>query len=398
MTLVPPSATPCLVASEPELRETADAAVHAQRLALDIEASGMHSYRARICTIQLAWAAGTQVRVVDALATPLSSLGPLLGPSGPIKIVHDVAFDARLLADVGFELRRVHDTAIAARMLGRAATGLSALLEAELGVRIDKSLQHHDWRIRPIDDPMLAYLIDDVLHIEALERRLWQDLTEKGIEEAVMTETEYRIDCALAAAAPASDDGVRARPAYLGVKGADRLNPGELAALRSVFPLREREAQTRDVPPHRVLSAEALIALSRSRPTTRKDAERIRGVPANAENADFLDRVIAALAAAGDHVPAEEWQALRPIPPASDLVRTRRAKEARLLAWRRAEARRRAVDEQVVLPGHCLKDAIHRDVSSVDDVARIPGIGRFRVESDGEAIVRTLLGADEGLR
>jgi ribonuclease D len=81
--------------------------------------------------------------------------------------------------------------------------------------------------------------------------------------------------------------------------------------------------------------------------------------------------------------------------PASE-ARLRRQREARLIAWRRAEAKRRGVDEQVVLPGHCLKDAADRGAQSIDDLSRVSGIGAFRLREDGMAIVHALRGEEPG--
>src|SRR6185312_8592648 len=152
-TPVPPRSI--VVEDDHRLRDVIAAAGAAERLAVDVEASGMFAYRARTCTLQLAWDGGEKVAVVDALATSIEPLRELLGDSGPVKIVHDVAFDARLLAESGIALGNVHDTAVAARMLSRAATGLATMLEVELGVRIAKTMQQHDWRVRPLDDKML---------------------------------------------------------------------------------------------------------------------------------------------------------------------------------------------------------------------------------------------------
>ena len=92
----------------------------------------MFAYRAAICTVQLGWQSAQRLAVADALGVPVTGLRQLLGTGGPTKIVHDVAFDARLLAEAGIALGNVHDTAIAARMLGRTATGLGSLLASEL--------------------------------------------------------------------------------------------------------------------------------------------------------------------------------------------------------------------------------------------------------------------------
>ncbi|HEY3821593.1 MAG TPA: HRDC domain-containing protein [Polyangiaceae bacterium] len=377
-----------LVTEEGELRDLARDAGDAGRLAVDLEASGMFAYRASICTVQLAWRSAEQVAVVDTLTAPVSGLGRLLGVDGPIKIVHDVAFDARLLAEAGVELGNVHDTALAGHMLGRPATGLASLLASELGVQIAKGMQHHDWRVRPLDDAMLAYLAADVVHLEALEAVLWREVTERGIEDEVLEETRYRLATAVAGAR-APQDG----PAYARIKGASKLPERERAALRVLAELREHEAKRRDVPPYRVVTNETLLVLAHARPRTPPDVARTRGMASGSPDARaFVEEVARGLATAGDAIPAEERVLFeRPQMPAS-VAKARREREVRLLSWRRAEAKRRGVDEQVVLPGHCAKDAVDGDIAGVDDLARVRGIGAFRVSRDGDAIVRALRG------
>jgi ribonuclease D len=383
-----PNFTGRVVAGEDALREVVTMAGRASWLAVDVEASGMFSYRARPCTVQLSWDGGTEVAVVDTLATSISPLADLLGPDGPVKIVHDVAFDARLLAESGIALANVHDTAVAARMLSRMATGLANLLDGELGVQITKTLQQHDWRVRPLDERMLGYLADDVTHLEALERKLWTEVGERGIEDAVLEETRYRIATATAATLPSA-----AVPPYARVKGAGRLGQRELAALRVAADLREREAERRDVPPHKVASGDALLAIARTRPATLDDLGRIRGFAAAAPaSRTFAIDLLRALPGAGDSIPADERGFFDPVrmPPA--VARMRRHREARLSAWRRIEAKARGVDEQVVLPGHCVRDAVDLGVQTLQYLARVPGLGAFRVERYGEAILRVLSG------
>jgi len=382
------SFAPPVVATAPDVRGLVLEAAGARRLAVDLEASGMFSYRARTCTVQLAWDAGRRVTIVDALTAPVMELAGLLGERGPVKIVHDVAFDARLLAESGVELGNVHDTAVAARMLGRTATGLASLLGAELGVHIGKDMQQHDWRVRLLDASMLAYLAGDVAHLEALDRRLWDEVEARGIDAEVLEETRYRVACAVAAARTPPTG-----PAYLRIKGIDRMAERELAVLRAVADVREREAERRDVPPYRVANTDALLAVARARPMTPGEVARIRGIGVGSPAARaFAAEVARAVASAGETLPsAERARFERPRTPAS-VVRARREREGRLLAWRRAEAKRRGVDEQVVLPGHCAKDIVETEIATVPDLARVPGIGAFRLERDGQAIVRALRG------
>lgn len=376
-----------VVATAADLREVLRMAGSASRVAVDLEASGMFAYRAGICTLQLAWDGG-HLAVVDTLAVPARELSALLSATGPLKIVHDVSFDARLLAEVTIELGNVHDTALAARMLGRAATGLASLLESELGVHIGKEMQKHDWRERPLDHAMLSYLTQDVTYLAALDDKLWGEVMLKGVADEVLEETRYRL--ASAVEAIRNPD---VSPPYTRVKGVERLSERELAVLWVVAALREGEASRRDVPPHRVASADALLAIARDRPRTRAQMARIRGLPhEHPDNASFAEAVLQAVAAAGDTLPPAELARFdRPRLPA-ELTRARRERETRLLAWRRQEATRRGVDEQVILPGHCVKDAVLVELQAVDDLRAIPGIGGFRVERDGAAIGRALRG------
>jgi ribonuclease D len=377
----PERPAPELVATEQDLAALLARAARAQRLAVDVEGSGMHAFRARPCTVQIAWDGA--IAVVDVIALPVAALSPLLGAGGPLKIVHDVAFDARLLAEHGIALGPVRDTAIAARMLGRTSTGLASLLAAELGIPISKALQSHDWRLRPIDPAMMEYLGEDVRHLDALERRLWAEVGARGVAEAVTEETAYRVDCAIAAANAAPT------PGYLRLKGAERLSARELAALRAVFDVRERAAAARDVPPYRVVAHEGLVELARGRPATAAAVARVRGVPSDAASQALREALAAALSAAPETLPDDESPRRRERPPMA-IVQERRAREARLVAWRRDEAKKRGVDEQAVLPGHCLQDAVDMDAKTREELARVPGIGTFRVHADGDAILKAL--------
>ena len=72
------------------------------------------------------------------------------------------------------------------------------------------------------------------------------------------------------------------------------------------------------------------------------------------------------------------------------VVRARRAREQRLTKWRKEEAKKRSVDEQVVLPGHCLQGLADIDDPSLEAIARVPGIGAFRSARNGAALVEVL--------
>jgi ribonuclease D len=376
-----------LVTTERGLREAVERLSKSPRVAVDVESNGLFRYRATLCVLQLA--TPDEVIVVDPLAVALGPLAELLGPSGPTKIVHDVAFDARLLAEASLVLANVVDTSVVARMLGRSATGLASLLEAELGVRLDKKLQHHDWTERPLRAEHLRYLAEDVAHLGALAERLLAEAERAGITEATEEETRYRLAQAIAAAGT-----VDSRPPYLRLKGIDRVPPDELPILRRLADVREERAKGLDVPPYKVIGADVLFAIARARPTTLEELSRVKGATAGPRARSLGPAMLEAVARGLEDgaIPEEERAMLeRPRPPQAD-VKARRARESRLMSWRKAEAKRRAVDEQVVLPGHCLQDlADLGDRASLDTIAQVPGIGAFRVARDGQTILSLLL-------
>ena len=376
-----------LVTREDELRSVVARLSRASRIALDIESNGLFRYRASLCTMQLATT--DEVIVVDTLAAPLAPLAEVLGPDGPRKIVHDVAFDARILAEANLPLANVLDTSLAARMLGRTATGLASLLSSELGLTMDKKLQHHDWTQRPLEREHLRYLADDVLHLEALAERLWREVEARSIGDEVEEETRYRL-----AQAVTSAGTVDPRPAYVRLKGIDRVPKEELPILRRLAELRENKAKKLDVPPYKVLGPDVLFAIARAKPKTMADLSRIKGATSGSRARSLASSMLEAVAAGiADHgsIPDEERAMLDRPRLSGAIIRARRAREGRLTTWRKAEAKRRGVDEQVVLPGHCLQDlADLPDDATLDAIAAVPGLGAFRVERDGAAIQAAL--------
>lgn len=381
-----------LLANREEVGRVALSLARAPRISFDLESNGLFAYRARVCTVQLA--TDEEIFVVDTQAVDVRELGELLSSPTTVKIVHDVSFDARVLAEFGVTLANVEDTSIAARMLGRTSTGLASLLSSELGISIDKKMQHHDWSERPITKEALAYLGGDVIHLPALADGLFGACRERGILDAVHEETRYRLGTAAA-----SVTEVDPRPPYVRLKGIDRVPPIELPILRRLAEIREKKARELDVPPYKVIGPDLLFAIAAKRPRTRDELAAIRGATSGRARAlanDMLRAVEAGLADDG-LVPEEDRALLDPPRPPKELTKARRAREQRLTAWRKAQAKAREVDEQVVLPGHCLQDLASLEAPSLEALAAVPGIGAFRVARDADAILAALEGSSSAI-
>jgi ribonuclease D len=381
---------PRIVTTSHELATLASQARVEQEVALDIEANGRFAYRPRASTLQIAWPG--QVVIVDPLASEiagdLAPLAPLLSAEGPVKVVHDVGFDARMLAQAGVHLGNVHDTALAAQWVGRPATGLASLLSAELGVVLDKSLQAQDWAHRPLSPRSVDYLARDVAHLLELHGRLWDDVLRLDIESEIKVETDYRIGTA--------EQAIREpdlRPPFVRVKGARDLSPSELAVLRPLALAREAEAERLDLPSTELVPSGYLLALAKRYADKRlRSPVTLPRLPFRLSR-DDEQRLATALARAAwegldtSSVPEAEMRHLHPARPSAADAKLGRRREARLSAWRKGEAALRGVIDQVVLPGHCLTDIVAASPRDATELARVPGIGATRIERYGQAIL-----------
>src|SRR5690606_8490984 len=155
---------------------------------------------------------------------------------GPEKILHDVAFDARLLRTRSITLDRVLDTSIAARYLGEPNIGLASLVEKYLGVTLDKENQQADWGERPFTEERLHYLEQDVCHLHPMAQTLWEQLSERDLLAEVATETQYTLD-------NARTDNGNPLPPWRRIKGWEKLSGEARAVLRAVAIERERVAE-----------------------------------------------------------------------------------------------------------------------------------------------------------
>ncbi len=365
----------------------------ASTIGVDVEANGLFVYRPRLCTVQVAWEEDdqTHVAVIDTLLVDAAALAPLFNAPSPVKVLHDLTFDARMLHEYGAPIRHARDTSVAARLLGQKATGLAAVLTTELGVLLDKRFQQHDWSRRPLEPAHLRYLSNDVAYLMRLDRALTIKAAEMDIAAEIDAECGYKLVTALA---PARDQ----RPGYVRVKGVQQLDRMGRAVLLHLVVAREAIAEQHDVPPFKVIMNEVLLELARNRPTTIADLGRVRGAlsgRAGRYSSRWLESI--ALGIKDKDVPAADRALFEPPTFDRQALARRRELEAKVSAFRRAEAARRGVDEQVVLPGHCATELVGilmasepRDPQLSARVAAIAGIGSKRAEQYAEVLAGLL--------
>lgn len=351
----------------------------------------MYTYRPRVCLVQLAEARddapADEVFVVDTLAIDtLAPLRPLLGSLADCTpIVHDVAYDSRMLDAGGEPLYRAIDTALHARFLGLPTTGLGALLTDRFGVVTDKELQRADWGKRPLTEAQIEYVTSDVAYLGPLAAQLAAEARAKDVLEEVETETEW----ALASARAKAPD---APPEYAEQKGLREMTPEGRAVWRALWLLRENEAAAKDLPPGKVLASAAMLAIAKARP---RDVASFRRMTNSAIDDELASRFIAAISDGereGD-VPEEDRRHFTIVKSPSGEIARRRTREESLAQWRALEAETRGVSMQVVLPGHVLSDIAKVSPTTMQTLSEIPGFGAVRVRRYAQAILDVLAAA-----
>jgi ribonuclease D len=349
-------------------------------LALDSESDSLHHHFEKVCLVQLTSDRG-EAWLIDPLALrDLGPLAPIVADPGVLKVFHGADYDVTTMKrDFGFVFGSIFDTMIAARFLGLPQIGLQALAQTELGIALCKDSQKDDWSRRPLTPTQEEYALADVRHLLALQARLEARLREQGQLEWVREECEAV--AALPAARRESDPS-----AYLRIKGAGRLKPRGLAALRELAAWREGRAAAADVPAFKVLGNEVLLTLAEKGPRTREELAAVRGVLPRLERE--AEALLAALRRARE-LPETDLPTFPRVPRPVVPEEVRRRVEV-LKAWRTEKSAALRLDVAVVLPQRLidrLAEAAPRDVAGLQ---AIPGLRRWRVEEFGPALLAAL--------
>jgi ribonuclease D len=340
-------------------------------IGLDTESDSLYHHFEKVCLVQIATDRGDACLVDSLVLRDLSPLASAMADPGLVKVLHGADYDVTTLKrDFGFSFASIFDTMIAARLLGKGEIGLAAVARDELGTALTKTNQKDDWSRRPLSPEQEAYALADVLHLVKLRERLEAKLLAAGRLDWLREECE---------AVAALDAVVRKRDpeAYLGIKGARRLPPRALAALREIHAWRERRAEETDTPPFKILGNESLMRLAELRPKDAVGLRTVTGVlPRLGRHAGDL---VAAVRRAEDLPEAELPRVVRsPRPVVPDAV-VRRVE--RLKAWRARKAAELAVEASVVLPQRLIDRLAEAAPADAAALARVEGLRRWRAEA-----------------
>lgn len=370
-----------LVDDAPKIAELDRTLSGVRRIALDCEAAGFHRYSDRLCLVQLT--AGGDTWILDPLALDLSGfLRPLLQDPGIEVVMHGADFDLRLLdRDLDIQLRGLFDTQVAAAILGESALGLASLLESYLDVELSKKYQRADWARRPLPADMLEYAASDTRHLETLADLLARDLRAKGrmhwAEQECLELESIRWE--------EDDDDPVTR-----VKGAHRLEPREVTALREALAWRDEIARERDRAPFRVAGDRSLMAAVQEKPRSVDELASLKGM--NTRLARDQGPVLLRRLERVEELAAEE---LRPYPPREANGRGRPPPEVEELTDRLRRERNARAEELGIDRGQLVSNAILEEVAwarpmTRDELVAVDGLKAWQVEAMGDRMLTVL--------
>jgi ribonuclease D len=360
------------VRDETGLRDLASALEAEPAHALDLESNSGFAYFEYLCLMQ--WNVGGRLWMVDLVELRQRNLGidalrPALEDPQRRTWLHGGEFDVGCLKrDFQLQVRGVWDSQQASSLLGWEKTGYGALVERILGVALPKQYAHYDWSRRPIATEPVLYALDDVRYLPRVCAALEQEIEAADLEEELVIANETVEE--------AEWSGGFEADAIWKVKGAGRLPKEALPRLVTLHRWRDGVARDLDLPPGRVINNKALLAMSQAQPQSPRELRRLglRGHLATHHGEELLRL----LEQAKTDPP--------PVPPAPEGRRVpneERARELGLKEWRRKEAERREVPQQVVLPARALA---YLKRHGAEDLSSVPQLGVKRSRLYGEIL------------
>jgi ribonuclease D len=246
----------------------------ADRVAIDTEADSLHSYREKLCLLQISVPAPDAVAgvsdagqsmspghesartVCDYIVDPLANidLEPLRRALETKEIVlHGADYDLRMLRrGLNLAASKIFDTLIAARLLGIREFSLAALVKRYFDLTLLKGSQKANWAQRPLPARMAEYAMNDVHYLLPLAEKLEAELVRYERWDWLRQSCQRAIKQAAVARTRDHDELWR-------IRGSGLLRGGSAAVLRALWQWREKEAEKADRPPFHVLRNEELL-------------------------------------------------------------------------------------------------------------------------------------------
>ncbi len=258
------------VVTDSQVRDLVERLAPHPYVAFDTEFVSEHTYRSQLCLVQVA--APGILAVIDTLkARDLEPFWRLLASPGRTTVVHagreEMGF---ILNAIQARPHTLFDVQVGAGLVDHDyPSGYASIVRRFLNLPTNKGETRTDWRKRPLSQAQLDYALDDVRHLERLWRKIAAKLESLGRTSWMEEEMASWQD-------EVEESFVRKR--WRRVSGLSGLSRRELAVARELWHWRDQVAESRDMPPKRVLRDDLLVELAKRRNADPADISAIRGM------------------------------------------------------------------------------------------------------------------------
>ncbi len=279
-----------LIETNAALVEFCDLIRHSDFIAVDTEFMRENTFWPELCLIQVA--DREHAAAIDPLA-PGMDLKPLLDllvdNEDMLKVFHAGGQDVEIIFNLtGKTPHPIFDTQIGQMAIGQAEqVGYSNLVEAWIGLQLDKGARFTDWSRRPLDKRQIDYAVGDVTHLAKIFPMMLDKLVKTGRGHWLDEEMEKLAD--------PSNYSVDPDKAWHRIKIPSR-KPDVLGRLQALAAWREREARNKNLPRGRIVKDETLADIAAHPPKDQDGLGRVRGLSATWRTNDIGARLMEAIA------------------------------------------------------------------------------------------------------
>jgi len=257
---------------------------------VDTEFMRENTFWPELCLIQIA--DDKEAAAIDPKAPGLDMkplLDLLVDNEDVLKVFHAGGQDIEIVYNLtGKTPHPLFDTQIASMALSQGEQiGYGNLVEAWLGITLDKGARFTDWARRPLDKRQIDYAIGDVTHLSTLFPMMLEELRKTGRGAWLNQEMERLADPSNYAADPAD--------AWKRVRVSSR-KADVLGRLKAIAAWRETEAKDKNLPRGRIAKDETLADLAAHPPRDQADLVKVRGLSPAWKTNDIGARLMSAIA------------------------------------------------------------------------------------------------------
>ncbi len=258
------------VTTDSQLADLVDRLAQHSFVAFDTEFVSEHTYRSQLCLMQVA--APGILAVIDTLKVPeLKPFWNLLTEPNRTTVVHagreEMGF---ILHAISARPSKLFDVQLAAGLVDHDyPAGYASIVRRFLNLPTNKGETRTDWRQRPLSQAQLDYALDDVRHLEKIWRKIEGKLDALG-------RTAWMEEEMASWQAEVEESFIRKR--WRRVSGLSGLSRRELAVARELWHWRDAVAESRDMPPKRVLRDDLLVELCKRKSPDPNQISAIRGM------------------------------------------------------------------------------------------------------------------------